>query len=101
MVSQNGARSAISGISARRNPTVNRRCSPDSHPAHGHRHASRTLTSPRAAGHGRPSNTRGSMLPTTVALHDVDDVEGFVNRTINNARLSLKRDERDELVLEG
>jgi hypothetical protein len=41
------------------------------------------------------------MLATTVALHDIQDIEGFVNRTINRANLSLKREEREELVLEG
>lgn len=41
------------------------------------------------------------MLSNPVRLHDVTDVEGFVNRTINRANLSLSRDEREELVLEG
>lgn len=48
------------------------------------------------------------MLATTVALHDVTDVEGFVNATINEFEAGDQpewakptRAEREELVLEG
>lgn len=36
-----------------------------------------------------------------VALHDVKDVEAFVNATITKGRLRLTTDEREELVCEG
>lgn len=45
------------------------------------------------------------MLATSVALHDVDDVEGFVHGTLNDigrrANTNIRGEERDELVLEG
>ena len=45
------------------------------------------------------------MLATRVALHDVDDVEGFVNATLNAFEVSietkLEPQEREELVAEG
>lgn len=48
------------------------------------------------------------MLAEVVALHDVADVEGFVNATINRFEQGnrpewarIARDEREELVLEG
>lgn len=41
------------------------------------------------------------MLAEVVALHDVKDAEGFVQATINRARLVLSPDEREELAAEG
>lgn len=45
------------------------------------------------------------MLATTVVLHDVEDVEGFVHATLNDiarkADVTIRGEERDELVLEG
>ena len=41
------------------------------------------------------------MLTTVVVLHDVDDVEAFVQATLNASGIAFERDERDELVLEG
>jgi hypothetical protein len=41
------------------------------------------------------------MLNATVALHDVEDVEGFVQATINKGRLRLTPEQRDELAAEG
>lgn len=40
-------------------------------------------------------------LATTLALHDVDDAEGFVAATIKRAALNIGSDEREELMLEG
>lgn len=42
------------------------------------------------------------MLPTTVQLHDIDDVEGFVCATIERAGLgAVEPAEKEELVGEG
>lgn len=41
------------------------------------------------------------MLAATVSLHDILDCEMFVQATVNQARLVLSPDERDELVCEG
>lgn len=42
-----------------------------------------------------------ALLDEPVSLHDVANVEAFVQATINRARLVLTQDERDELVAEG
>lgn len=42
------------------------------------------------------------MLPTTVQLHDIDDVEGFVCGTIEKAGLGgVPAHEKEELILDG
>jgi hypothetical protein len=42
------------------------------------------------------------LLPTTVALHDIDDVEGFVAATIERAGLGgLPKDEKEDLIADG
>lgn len=41
------------------------------------------------------------MLAETVAILDIRDAEGFVQATINRARLVLQPDEREELVATG
>lgn len=41
------------------------------------------------------------MLGTQVALHDVEDVEGFVAATIERSGIQLSADEREELLAEG
>lgn len=41
------------------------------------------------------------MLATSVALHDVQDVQAFVVSTLHRTNLTLSHDEREELVLEG
>lgn len=41
------------------------------------------------------------MLATTVQLHDIDDVEGFVCGTIERSEVRLTTSEHEELVSEG
>lgn len=41
------------------------------------------------------------MLATTVAVHDIDDAEGFVAATIRRSGIQLSEDEREELLAEG
>lgn len=41
------------------------------------------------------------MLPTSVTLHDIRDVEGFVKSTLGRSRIRFDSDEREELVAEG
>lgn len=41
------------------------------------------------------------MLAAIVSFHDVEDVEGFVQSTINKGRLRLTPEQRDELAAEG
>lgn len=41
------------------------------------------------------------MLAGIVSLYDVDDVEAFVQATLNNSNIDFSGEERDELVLEG
>lgn len=40
-------------------------------------------------------------LRAPVALEDIDDVEGFVNATLNASGIEFHADEREELVAEG
>lgn len=62
---------------------------------------------------GEPDEGRG-ILGEVISLHDIHDVEGFVNKTLDDARRLAQRggragkaginfadDERDDLVLEG
>lgn len=41
------------------------------------------------------------MLPTTVRLHDIDDVEGFVCATIERSRIQPTEQEKEELIQDG
>ncbi|HEY0391052.1 MAG TPA: hypothetical protein VGC63_05020 [Solirubrobacterales bacterium] len=41
------------------------------------------------------------MLPTTVQLHDIDDVEGFVCATIERSGIQPSEHEKEELVADG
>lgn len=41
------------------------------------------------------------MLPTTVQLYDINDVEGFVCAAIQRSGITLSRPEHEELVSEG
>lgn len=41
------------------------------------------------------------MLPTTVQLHDIEDVEGFVCATVERSGIQAPEHEREELVADG
>jgi hypothetical protein len=41
------------------------------------------------------------VLGTSVALHDIDDIEAFVGSTISRSGIQLGADEHDELLAEG
>jgi hypothetical protein len=41
------------------------------------------------------------LLPTTVQLHDIDDVEGFVCATIERSGIQAPEHEKEELVADG
>lgn len=65
--------------------------------------ASRTTASADA----QTSDARGRrgtvrlLLPTTVSLGTVDDVEGFVCHTLGRSGINFGEDEREDLILEG